>query len=66
MSHITDLAMAADKYAFEHVEHDMDTVMRHFADGFKPGRGRQIMSVEWFIDPFKGRVLFKVFVKRKD
>jgi hypothetical protein len=56
-------------YQSEYQEVPVDTVMRHFAQGFKARKGREIppydWTREWFYDPKKGVVIFKITTRAK-
>lgn len=46
-------------------EHDLDDIMRYFANGFTPIPGTKILRYEFTIDMFKRMVIFKLFVEQE-
>lgn len=44
----------------------LDAVMRYFAKGFKPakikGKKREIVGMEYYVDPAKGMVIFQLTI----
>lgn len=46
-------------------EHDLDSIMRYFANGFTPQPDTKILRYEFTIDTFKRVVIFKLFIKTK-
>lgn len=48
----------------KHQEHDIETVMNYFVQGFKMKPGESITRHEWFYDSRKGKVVFKLYVER--
>jgi hypothetical protein len=50
-----------------YLEYDLETVMRYFIDGFEPPEGRAVLgSPEWFVDPSKRKVIFRLMTQPKD
>ncbi len=47
-------------------EHDLDDVVRHFAKGFTPPKGKQIIRFDYWIDTHKRAVIFSLIVKDKE
>ena len=46
----------------EYNDFNLDTVVRYFAKDFKPKDGI-IYDFEYFIDPVKGKIIFKLVIK---
>lgn len=40
----------------EYIEERLDRIIGHFADGYSP----QPITYEWFFDPIKNKVIFKL------
>ncbi|WNZ57428.1 hypothetical protein QT397_08845 [Microbulbifer sp. MKSA007] len=47
-------------------EVSLNTIVKYFADDFKTKPGTEIITKEWFIDPVKGVVIFKLVTDKKD
>lgn len=48
---------------FEHQVISLSTVMDYFTRGFKPRTGEKIAGIEWFLDPVKQKVIFKMSIQ---
>lgn len=44
-------------------EQNLETIMRHFAEGFDKPKGEEVLSVEWLVDTSKGKVMFTVITR---
>lgn len=43
---------------------DLDVILRHYSDGFKPREGEKIVKVEVIaVDTNQGRVVFKIYTQ---
>lgn len=40
--------------------HTVPDIMKFFVDGFKLPDGQKIWNYEWFYDPHKGKVVFRL------
>lgn len=45
--------------------HTMDEVVHHFAKGFKLPENQEIANYQYWFDPSKGVVIFRLFTKEK-
>lgn len=44
-----------------HLEYDLNAVMGYFIDGFENPPGEKLLGrPDWFIDPTKGKVIFRL------
>lgn len=51
----------------EYKEVDFQTVLNHFANGFKPRKdGESIFNHEAFFDPVKSKVIFRLSIREKE
>jgi len=47
-------------------EVELEAVMSGYADGFKPiNKGETIKNYEWFLDPEKKKVIFRLVIEKK-
>lgn len=44
-------------------EHEIDEVLYYFAKEFKPTGSEEVLKVEWFIDPVKKVIVYKIITK---
>lgn len=47
-------------------EHDLDGIMRYFANGFENPKGKQIVKWEFTIDTFRRIVIYKIYIDEKE
>jgi len=47
-------------------DYPVEDVVQFFAKAFEPKPGQEIVRSEWFYDPAKGRMIFKLFVTEVD
>jgi hypothetical protein len=54
------------KTTLEHIyqEANLDTVIHYFAKDFQLQPGTELLEVEYYVDPFKKKVIYKLFVKK--
>lgn len=50
--------------AIQYVEHSIEDVLDYFTEEFKCQQGEKVTKYEHFIDPVKGKVIFKLYVER--
>lgn len=48
---------------FEHQVISLSTVMGYFTRGFEPKNGEKITGMEWYLDPVKQKVIFKITIQ---
>lgn len=53
------------KTRIEWQEARLDSVVRFYSDGFRFGDGERPLLVEYFLDPQRGKVVFKIIVETK-
>lgn len=46
--------------------HSLDEVMDYFAKNFQPFDGEKIVTTEWYLDQSKGKVVFRLYVQKKE
>jgi hypothetical protein len=54
-----------EDYKVDWIECDLNAVMKYFAADFEM-KDREVWRRDWFIDPAKGKVLFKIESRRKE
>ena len=47
-------------------QHDLDDVIRYFAESFKAGAGKKILRYEFTVDTHRRIVTFQIFVQKQD
>jgi hypothetical protein len=50
---------------YEWQEHSIQSVMNYFKKGFQSKNGDEILGIDYFIDPVKERVIFRLTVSKK-
>lgn len=50
----------------EYIHTDIETVFKYYADGFQIPDGEKIHNYETTYDPRTGKVIFRLFVDKKD
>lgn len=48
---------------FEHQVISLSDVMDYFTRGFEPNDGEDIADIEWYLDPMKQKVVFKISIQ---
>lgn len=43
--------------------HSLDSIVHFFADKFELKKGQKILRAEWFIDPVKNTVIFRLLIE---
>lgn len=43
-------------------EADLKTVVQWYVDAFRFKRGESLFRHDWFVDPAKGKVIFRLFI----
>ena len=46
-------------------EVSLDNVLQHYTKDFEPKEG-SIINIDWFVDSFKNKVIFKIWVTEKE
>lgn len=50
----------------EYLIEDLDGVLKFFADEYKVGDGKEVSGFEYFVDCGKKKVVFKLYIKKKE
>lgn len=50
----------------QYQEHSIESVMDYFAAGFEMKEGQKLSRHEWFYDPTKGKVIFRLTIQEKE
>lgn len=55
-----------DEGQIEYDEVPIEAVMKFWLDNYKPKKGQRIISKEWFYDPTKGKVIFRLYISKQE